>query len=185
MLHRAGQRAHRQQHRLRLDAPCVHIGALVTVYCGDALQIAPTLQHINAVIADPPYGVGYDFTKRRRSHHPGLQRGGVPGSRWTANIRGDDPPLTPPPGSAIPRYPLGGRALPCPPAAQGWIVWEKRDGSTPDDHAGCELAWSNVPGSSQVHWQKWRGIVRAGEKTSCTARSGIPPKSPWLSCCSV
>jgi 23S rRNA G2445 N2-methylase RlmL len=64
------QRAHRQKHRARLQAPCVQIGDLVTLYHGDARVIAPMLQDIHAVIADPPYGTNYDFTKARQSRQP-------------------------------------------------------------------------------------------------------------------
>ena len=66
--------------------------------------------------------------------------------RWTANIPGDAQPFDPTPWLGYPQIILWGAERYRLPAAQGWIVWENRDGSTPDDHAGCELAWSNVPG---------------------------------------
>lgn len=29
-----------------------------TLYCGDCLEILPTLPKVDAVITDPPYGIG-------------------------------------------------------------------------------------------------------------------------------
>jgi DNA modification methylase len=31
-----------------------------TLYCGDCLEILPTLTGIDAVVTDPPYGIGAD-----------------------------------------------------------------------------------------------------------------------------
>jgi site-specific DNA-methyltransferase (adenine-specific) len=102
----------------------------------------------------------------------------VPAARWTANILGDHQPFDPTPWLGYPQVILWGAEHYRTPAAQGWIVWEKRDGSTPDDHAGCELAWSNVPGSSQVHWHKWRGIIRAGEANVANRPKFHPAEKP-------
>lgn len=41
---------------------CEHIGE-ATLYCGDCLEILPSLGKVDAVIMDPPYGV--DFTGKR------------------------------------------------------------------------------------------------------------------------
>jgi site-specific DNA-methyltransferase (adenine-specific) len=147
------KRANRALHRARLQAPCVQIGALVTLYLGDAHVIAPTLQPIDALVTDPPYGVHFDFTKRRRT-----------AARWTANMRGDDQPFDPTHWLRYPQVILWGAHRYRLPAANGYITWDKRGGATPDDFPGCELAWSNVPGCSAVHTQLWRGNRRAGEE---------------------
>ena len=34
-----------------------------TLYCGDCLEILPTLGEIDAVVTDPPYGIGYKARK--------------------------------------------------------------------------------------------------------------------------
>lgn len=65
----------------------------VELYCGDCLEILPTLAGIDAVVTDPPYGKGF--------HDGGL--GGIPSSKWAkptpprfagAQIRGDAEPDT-------------------------------------------------------------------------------------------
>jgi site-specific DNA-methyltransferase (adenine-specific)/modification methylase len=141
----------------------VHIGALVTLYCGDALQIAPTLQPIDAVIADPPYGADFNFRKYRRSRHP-LQAG-IPAGRWAANVIGDDQPFDPAPWLVYPQVILWGANHYASrlPESKAWLIWDKRDGSPSDNHADGELAWTNLPGNARIYHHLWRGMIRAGE----------------------
>jgi len=153
----------RRQRAAALQVPCVQIGESITLYCGDALPIAAALQHIHAVVTDPPYGVGFDFTRYRRSRHP-LQPG-IPAARWEANLIGDDQPFDPRPWLAYPQVILWGAnhfasRLPDSPA---WLVWDKRHGTTPDNHADVELAWTNLCGVARIHHHLWRGMLRAGE----------------------
>ena len=162
MLHGKAAYRHRQAQHGLSQIPVVQ-GEGYTVYQGDARAIAPALQGMDAVIADPPYGTAYDFTKPRRSTCP-LQ--GVPAARWAANIPGDDRRFDPTPWLGYPQVILWGAQhfasrLPDSPA---WLIWDKRDGSTPDDHSDCEMAWTNLPGVSRIHRQLWRGIIRAGEE---------------------
>ena len=51
--------------------------------------------------------------------------------------------------------------------AREWqvVVWDKREGTTPDDGADVELAWTNLRGVPRMHRQLWRGICRRGEET--------------------
>jgi site-specific DNA-methyltransferase (adenine-specific) len=158
------QRAHRHRQRAAgLQVPCVQIGDRVTLYQGDALQIAPALQGIQAVIADPPYGVSFNFMRYRRSRHP-LQAG-IPAARWAANVIGDAQPFDPTPWLAYPQVILWGanHYTSRLPERKAWLVWDKRDGSTPDNHADCELAWTNLPGNARIYRHLWRGMIRAGE----------------------
>jgi len=171
------QRAYRQRRHLQAGGhTCVQIGDHITLYLGDAHVIAAGLQHIDALITDPPYGTNFDFTKRRRSQNP-LQPSG-PAARWTANISGDDQPFDPRSWLSYPQVILWGANHYRLPQAHGFIVWEKRKGSTPDDHPGCELAWSNVPGSSFVHWQLWRGMIREGEANVANRAKYHPAEKP-------
>jgi site-specific DNA-methyltransferase (adenine-specific)/modification methylase len=158
------QRAHRQKHRMRLPAPCVQIGDLVTLYQGDACAIAPMLQDIDAMITDPPYGTNFDFTKPRRSHQP-LQYCSVPAARWAANIRGDDVPFDPTPRLGYPQVILWGAnhyASRLPDSA-AWLIWDKRGGMTSDAFSDVELAWTNLRSPARLFTHLWRGIIRAGE----------------------
>jgi site-specific DNA-methyltransferase (adenine-specific) len=172
------QRAHRQRHRARLQAPCVQIGDLVTLYLGDARVIAPSLQGIDALITDPPYGTNFDFTKPRRSRQPLTPCSTA--ARWADNITGDDQPFDPTPWLHYPHIILWranhySSLLPSNPA---WLIWDKRDGSTSDDHADCDMAWTNLPGPARFHSQKSRGIVRAGEENVVHGGKLHPAQKP-------
>jgi site-specific DNA-methyltransferase (adenine-specific) len=39
-----------------------HLADGVTLYCGDCREILPTLGRVDAVVTDPPYGVGLDYS---------------------------------------------------------------------------------------------------------------------------
>lgn len=48
-----------------MNAPIILTGnghtSKVTLYCADCLEVLPTLAGIDAVVTDPPYGVGMDY----------------------------------------------------------------------------------------------------------------------------
>ena len=158
------QRAHRQKHRMRLQAPCVQIGDLVTLYQGDACAIAPMLQGIDALITDPPYGTNFDFTQPRRSHQP-LLRCSVPAARWAANVIGDEQPFDPTPWLGYPQVILWGANHYASrlPDSTAWLIWDKRGGMTSDAFSDVELAWTNLRSPARLFTHLWRGIIRAGE----------------------
>jgi site-specific DNA-methyltransferase (adenine-specific) len=172
-------RAYRQRKRAAvLQVPCVRIGDLVTLYQGDARAVAAALQPLDAVITDPPYGTGFTFAKARRSRNP-LQPT-RPAARWSTNILGDDQPFDPTPWLAYPQVILWGGnfyAHRLPPAGAA-LVWDKRKGSTPDDHADCELAWTNLPGPARLVSLKWRGLVREGEANVANRAKLHPAEKP-------
>jgi site-specific DNA-methyltransferase (adenine-specific) len=148
-----------------LQVPCVQIGALLTLYCGDGPTIAAALQHTGAVILDPPYGTKYDVTKRRRSHTP-LQ--GMTAAQWEHAALGDETPFDPTPWLRYRQLILWGANHYTLPAARGWIVWDKQAG-------GTDLAWSNIPDSSFHHTQLWSGRIREGEDNGAKT----PKLHPW------
>jgi site-specific DNA-methyltransferase (adenine-specific) len=157
-----------------LQVPCLQIGALITLYCGDGPTIAAALQHTGAVILDPPYATNFDHTKVRRSTQS-LQDG-YAAAHWDANVLGDDQPFDVVPWLRYRQIILWGANHYHLPAAHGWIVWEKRAGGRPDDHAGTDLAWSNIPGSSRLHTQLWRGKYRGGEENVARAGKKLHPQ---------
>jgi len=150
----------------------------VTIYHGDAREILPSLRGIDAVVTDPPYGIGYVVNARKYSNE-GL-RGLRPMSvEKGAMISGDDRPFDA--GFLLgfakvaifganhyTNLPIGGK----------WIVWDKRCESEPDDHSDCEFVWTNTPGSDRIHRQKWRGIVRVGEENLARSRKLHPNQKP-------
>lgn len=138
------------------------------LWWGDCRDVYAGFPKDAAIVSDVPYGIGFDFTKDRRNRQSGLRwgigrDGTVPG-RWTASVHGDDTPFDPLPWLPFAQVILWGAnhyASRLPDSA-AWLIWDKRDGATSDNHSDCELAWTNLPGPARIHRQLWRGIVRAG-----------------------
>ena len=93
----------------------------ITIYHGDAFEIVPQLVDVDAVVADPPYGIGYRF--------PTV-------ILWGANNYADRLP-----------------------ASRGWLVWDKRLGTGPNDQGDCELAWTNRDVVARLFSRFWNGAV--------------------------
>jgi site-specific DNA-methyltransferase (adenine-specific) len=113
-----------------------------TLYLGDCMEVLPTLGRVDAVITDPPYGIGAD------AHH------GPESSGWRQHhVRGWDE--TTPPAEAFEALQKagkkcivwGGNYFPLPPASR-WLVWNKvqRGFSLAD----AELAWTSLGGAVRV-----------------------------------
>lgn len=103
-----------------------------TLYLGDCMDILPILDKVDAVITDPPYGIGF----------------GKKHTKWSANrgvILGDW-------DNVIPDvYPLlalsenvtiwGGERFELP-VSRGWLTWVKPD--APHTFASTEFAWRSL-----------------------------------------
>lgn len=109
----------------------------VTLYCGDCLEILPTLAagSVDAVITDPPYGIDLDYNGCN-SIHKGK------------TIIGDDKPFEPSHLLGYAKIILWGgnnyaNRLP----RGGWIVWDRRLTEQADRIVGSpfELAWCSNP----------------------------------------
>lgn len=141
-----------------------------TLYLGDCLAIMPLLTDIAAVISDPPYGVAEKTSRASRTkvRPTGVRSPGKPRQIDWKPIEGDDQPFDP---SHLLNYPkvvlCGGNHFASRlPDASKWIVWDKREGTTSDDNADCELIWTNLGGVARVHRQLWRGFICRGEENA-------------------
>lgn len=109
-----------------------------TLYLGDCLEILPTLEKVDAVITDPPYGIGEDGGAQRTR---GSKRKSGESRGWDV----DRPPkaafdLMEKAGS-VRIYWGGNYFADYLPASMGWLYWEKRMGG---DFADGELAWTSM-----------------------------------------
>ena len=69
-----------------------------TLYLGDCLQVLPTLEPVDAVVTDPPYGIRLDTNNKRFSGGDAAsvaKRGNNVGSSLGQPILGDDRPFDP------------------------------------------------------------------------------------------
>lgn len=100
-----------------------------TLYLGDCMEIMPTFGRVDAIVTDPPYGIGIAANPVRQKHKK---------MDWDSA----------PPTKSIINYLLansdeqiiwGGNYFDLPPA-QGYLVWDKRQ---PENFslAMCEMAW--------------------------------------------
>lgn len=152
---------------------CVKIGD-ATLYLGDCLTVAPDLE-ADAVITDPPYGINLHALCGT-----GRERVVVRDVPLDVKIVGDDQPFDPAPFLRFKKAILWGgiHFASRLPENRCWLIWDKRDGSTPDNQADCELAWTNLPGPARLWVQKWRGFVRAGEENLSNGPKLHPAQKP-------
>lgn len=131
----------------------------VTLICGDCRDIISTLRGVNAVVADPPYGIAHPCNFRQRG------RGNLARCNDFSDVIGDNTPFDP---SLIleldvPTILWGANhyADKLPPSG-GWLVWDKE---RPDDldQSTCELAWTNCVNGVRRFRYLWNGMMRAGE----------------------
>lgn len=112
-----------------------------TLYLGDCMEVLPTLSRVDAVITDPPYGLG----KRMQ------------GGTWGAKIEfkemvvWDNAP--PEIGTLIKLAKMaeisvfwGGNYYGLPPS-RCWLVWDKQNAVS--TMADCEIAWTNLDANTK------------------------------------
>ena len=129
----------------------------VTLYCGDCREILPTLDKVDAVVTDPPYGIG-------------IAKRGTLGSSRLAQVRdyGKADWDNEPPAEDVfhllrsisdHQIVFGGNYFHLPPSSC-WLVWDKK---TTGEYADCELAWTNLNKAvRRIEWL-WNGMIRKGD----------------------
>jgi len=135
-----------------------------TLYLGDCMEVMPTLGRVDAVLTDPPYGIGADksISDRANKRHGKA----ITASRDYGDVLWDSAP----PEQAVidlvreisdQQIIFGGNYFHLPPS-QCWLVWDKENGE--NDYADCELAWTNMKKAvRRVKWQ-WHGMIRKGRE---------------------
>ena len=129
-----------------------------TLYCGDCMDILPTLPKVDAVITDPPYGINENSKKVASRGHAAA-----------AKDYGDfDWDKKPPAAELIQAIRdkgefqafFGGNYFALPPTSC-WLVWDKLNRG---DFADCELAWTNWPKAVRRLQWRWNGMIRQGNE---------------------
>lgn len=124
-----------------------------TLILGDCRELLPI--SADAVISDPPYGIGY-------AHGGGGK--GAHCRRELAPIIGDDAPFDPTPLLGYPIVVLWGADHYAQRLPRGrWLIWDKLNGQPSfDNFSDVEVAWFNKPGASRLFRHLWKGILREG-----------------------
>lgn len=145
--------------------PRVQIGDC-TLYQGDCRELLPLLPKVDAVVTDPPYGIGEagkNFASRGKpinSPHS-RTRAIAPAIDYGAQDW-DDEPISSDLMQAVRNggkwaIIFGGNYYDLPPTTC-WLVWDKLNGDS--DFADCELAWTNLPKAVRRIKFLWNGCMR-------------------------
>ena len=130
-----------------------------TLYLGDCLDILPGLPPVDAVITDPPYGIGAakkDFAPRGKA-----QPRDYPGNDDWDSVPASPESIRHIQAASKWQAIFGGNYFDLPPTSC-WLVWDKMNTG---DFADCELAWTNWPKAvRRIQW-RWNGMIRQGNES--------------------
>ena len=132
-----------------------------TLYHGNCLDILPKLwQRIDAIVSDPPYGMGLDtdYTRFSGSLHSN--------GEWALGVPNDDKPFDP---AHLLNYPqvvlFGMNHYPDKLPAGGAFVWlKKRDSQMGQFLSDAEIAWVKGIQGVYVFTHIWHGFDRESER---------------------
>lgn len=130
----------------------------VQLYLEDCMDVLPTIGKVDAVVTDPPYGIGENNKKA-------ASRGKVAKPRDYGEFNWDSQPCSPDTVKAMRmaskwQIIFGGNYVDVPPSPC-WLVWDKQNTG---DFADCELAWTNLPKAvRRIQWM-WNGMIRKGNE---------------------
>lgn len=140
-----------------------------TLYLGDCRDILPTLDKVDAVVTDPPYGIG----EARKNH---ASRDKLAVAKDYGKSDWDDEPI----GKDLVDLILskgnksiifGGNYFELPPT-KCWLLWDKENGAS--DFADAEMAWTNLDKAVRLIRYMWHGMIRANGE----ARGDHPTQKP-------
>lgn len=126
---------------------------------GDCLEILPSLGKVDAVVTDPPYGIGESSKKAATRVNLAAARDYGGKDDW------DQEPADPRVIAWMRQNSdwqivFGGNYFDLPPSSC-WLVWDKE---STGDFADCELAWTNLPKAvRRIRWL-WNGMIRKGQE---------------------
>jgi DNA modification methylase len=160
----------------RLEPPLLRTERIgkATLHLADCAEVLATLEPVDLLLTDPPYGIGESHKRNNSRGKPFGSRADDKNTRGTyvpptdyGEYEWDHEPADPAmlaqlvakAGAAII---WGGNYFGLP-AASKWLVWDKENSG---DFADCELAWTNLPGAVRIFRHMWNGMLRASERNA-------------------
>lgn len=126
----------------------------VTIYHGDCREILPTLEAVDLVLTDPPYGIGWNTDYTRFTGERGV-------NQKYPTVTGDQEPFEPDPWLAFPEVILWGANCYSNKLPQGsWLVWDKRFINGEAFLADAEVAWWSRGHGVYIFSHTWQGSHR-------------------------
>ena len=126
-----------------------------TLYLGDCLEVMPALGKVDAVVTDPPYGIGESGAKSARRSKLAKADLYVQ-KQWDTQTA--DNAIDMAVAMAKSSIVFGGNYYDLPPTSC-WLVWDKQNTG---DFADCELAWTNLAKAVRRIYWRWNGMIRKG-----------------------
>jgi DNA modification methylase len=126
----------------------------VTLYHGDCLDILPTLGKVDAVVTDPPYGIG-------ESNERNLSRVQMAPPKDYGSFSWDSERVNPATIELMLKVSqhqviFGGNYYTDQlPPSSSWVVWDKM---TSGDFADCEMAWTSHKRATRMFRYLWNGF---------------------------
>lgn len=141
---------------------------------GNCLDVLPLLGKVDAVVSDPPYGIGY---QRGKGGAGWKTAGGKRAARRDSDsndlsIHGDDVPFDPTPFLGADDVILWGANHFAARLPHGrWLAWDKLAGLAAfDNFSDVEFAWRNGRGKDRVFSHLWKGLLQDQKGGSREAR---------------
>lgn len=129
-----------------------------TLYLGDSLKILPMLDPVDAVVTDPPYGIGEARGKNKsRGNRAPAKDYGV--DSWDDETVDEAIPLIR--DVSKQQVIFGGNFYDLPPTSC-WLVWDKENGK--NDFADGEIAWTNLKKALRIKRYMWNGMLKANNE---------------------
>ena len=130
-----------------------------TLYLGDCAEILPTLGHVDAVVTDPPYGIGESQGRKKTRSTLAISKDYGDDDWDNEPIIKDAVDLM----RNISQWQIifGGNYFELPPT-KCWLIWDKENGAT--DFADAELAWTNLDKAVRLKKYMWHGMLRANKE---------------------
>jgi len=136
----------------------VEIG-LATLYLGDCAEVLPTLGQVDAVVTDPPYGIGESAGKNKSRNNLAVAKD-YGNDDWDKSPISDDL-MSLVVAAGRKAIVFGGNYYAMPPT-KCWLVWDKENGE--NDFADAELAWTNLDKAVRLKRYMWNGMLRANKE---------------------
>jgi len=128
-----------------------------TIYHGDCREILPTLEPVDLVLTDPPYGIGEANAKNKSRSRLGIAKDYGADSWDDERIENALMELVISAGHSAVVF-GGNYYTHILPQNTCWLVWDKVNGG--NDFADCEMAWTNLPGAVRKITYMWHGMLR-------------------------
>lgn len=128
-----------------------------TLYHGDCMDIMPNLGKVDAVVTDPPYGIGEAAGKNKKRDGYGLAPARDYGDDEWDNLPASADQIKAMRDISKHQIIFGGNYFELP-STPCWLVWDKLNGD--NDFADCELAWTNLKKAVRRIKFRWNGMLR-------------------------